>query len=265
MPRTNRSRGARAGSVAVLVLACAAAALGPPGSARAASSPEALALADRVVEALGGAAAWESTGYVSFDFVVTRRDTVVSRRSLAWNKADGRIRLALTDAKGRRHEVWTDLAHQDGVVLTDGAPADSATRAQWLTRAHAIWVNDTYWLLMPFKLRDPGVSLEALGPDSTGRGQVLALSFAGVGLTPGDRYRVHVDDVTGQVTGWEMLLEGSKDGRWRPVQWTGWRPTGTLILADTRNLSEDQVVLRFENLTTARTAPPGAFDPPPGR
>ena len=41
------------------------------------------------------------------------------------------------DPKGRAWQVWTDLAHKDGVVLADGAPADSAGKAQWLTRANA--------------------------------------------------------------------------------------------------------------------------------
>jgi hypothetical protein len=265
MPRTDRPRGARRGPAFLALSALVVVVLASPRVAGAESDPAALALADRVMTALGGQAAWDRTGYIAFDFVVSRRDTVVSRRSLAWDKASGRIHLALTDAKGRQFAVWTDLAHEDGVVLVDGAPADSATHAQWLARAHAIWINDTYWLLMPFKLRDPGVTLTALGADSTGRGQVIELAFAGVGLTPGDRYRVHVDDASGWITGWEMLLQGSKDGRWKPVLWTGWRPFGELILADVRYIPDDQVVLTFEHLTTATGAPPGAFDPPAGR
>jgi hypothetical protein len=261
MPRIQHPRRARlALAVALLVLLAGAA----PTPA-AASDEAAVSLADRVVAALGGREAWDRTAYVAFDFVASRRDTVLSRRSLAWDKASNRIRLAAKDGKGRAFEVWTDLAHQDGVVLVDGAPADSATKAQWLKRAHAIWVNDTYWLLMPFKLHDPGVTLVDRGADSTGRGHVVELSFAGVGLTPGDRYRVHVDDETRMVSGWEMLLESSKDGRWKPATWTGWRPFGELVLADVRHIPDDQVVIKFENLTTARTVPAGAFDPPPGR
>lgn len=268
MPRMPRPRGARPGPSAVrrgwvaLAVALGLAAHAP--AAHAASDPAALALADRVLAALGGAEAWDRTAYIAFDFVYARRDTVLSRRSVAWDKAGGRLRVEQTDARGRKYAVWTDLAHQDGVVLVDGAPADSATKARWLTRAYAIWVNDTYWLLMPFKLRDPGVTLAALGPDSTGRAHVIELSFDHVGLTPDDRYRVHVDDGTGHVTGWEMLLTGSTDGRWKPAQWTGWRPFGELVLADVRNIPDDQVVITFENLTTARAVPPGAFDPPAG-
>jgi hypothetical protein len=270
MPRSNPPAPARPGPgpraargaalLAVLVLAAV-----PAPAARAESDPAALALADQVVAALGGREAWEKTRYLAFDFVASRRDTVVSRRSLAWDKATDRIRLSLKDGRGRTFAVWTDLAHRDGTVLVDGAPADSATKRQWLDRAHAVWVNDTYWLLMPFKLRDPGVTLKAAGPDSTGKARVLELSFAGVGLTPGDRYRVHVDDATHLVTGWEMLLEGNQDGRWKPAQWTDWKSVGDVKLAGRRHIPDDQVVLTFENLTTARSAPPGAFDPPSGR
>lgn len=270
MPRTNRSRLARPGHVRraaprSLLLALVVLASLPAGAARAQSDPAAVALAEQVLAAVGGRDAWEQTRYLAFDFVISRRDTVVSRRSLAWDRADDRIRLELKDAKGRSYAVWTDLAHRDGTVLVDGAPADSATKRQWLDRAHAVWVNDTYWLLMPFKLRDPGVTLKAAGPDSTGKASILELSFAGVGLTPGDRYRVHVDDATHLVTGWEMLLEGNRDGRWKPARWTDWKRVGEVKLAERRHIPDDQVVITFENLTTARTVPPGAFDPPPGR
>ncbi len=267
MPRIHRPGRAprvRACGRAVL-LAVLLASVSSVRAANAASDPAALALADRVVDALGGRAAWDRTQYLAFDFVASRRDTVLSRRSLAWDKATDRIHLALKNPKGQAYAVWTDLAHKDGVVLLDGAPADSATKRQWLDRAHAIWVNDTYWLLMPFKLNDPGVTLTDAGRDSTGRAQVIELSFAGVGLTPGDRYRVHVDDDSKLVTGWEMLLQGNKDGRWKPAQWSDWKSVGEVKLAGQRHLSDDQVVLTFENLKAAPSAPAGAFDPPPGR
>ena len=264
MPRPNRPRLAH---LRVALLGAALLHFAPVDvpAARAQSDPAAVTLADQVLAALGGRDAWERTRYIAFDFVASRRDTVVSRRSLAWDKASNRIKLVLKNAQGKSFAVWTDLAHKDGTVLVDGAPADSATKRQWLDRAHAVWVNDTYWLLMPFKLRDPGVTLKAGGRDSTGKASILELSFAGVGLTPGDRYRVHVDDTTHLVTGWEMMLEGNKDGRWKPAQWTGWKSVGDVKLAERRHIPDDQVVITFENLTTARSAPPGAFDPPAGR
>lgn len=270
MPRMNRPRRAcrarHERGFGCSVLLAALLALAPPASpAFAESDPAALALADRVVEALGGRDAWEATKYLAFDFVASRRDTVLSRRSLAWDKASGKIRLAMTDPKGRAWSVWTDLEHKDGVVLIDGAPADSAAKRQWLDRTYAIWVNDTYWLLMPFKLKDPGVTLKDGGVDSTGKAHVIELSFDKVGLTPGDRYRVHVDDKTKLVTGWEMLLQGNRDGRWKPARWTGWQTVGDVKLAAQRHIPDDQVVLTYENLMTARTVPARAFDPPAGR
>jgi hypothetical protein len=262
MPRMNRS--GRASRLRAVLLATALLAAISADSL-AASDPDAIALADQVVEAMGGREAWENTRFVSFDFVGSRRDTVVSRRSLAWDKDTNRIFIGVKDAKGVDWKVWTDLAHQEGVVLKDGAPADSATKRAWLDRAYAVWINDTYWLLMPLKLRDPGVNLKAAGPDSTGKAHVLELSFDGVGLTPGDRYRVHVDDASKLVTGWEMLLQGSKDGRWKPVLWTDWTQVGDVKLPTRRHIPEDQVVLTFENLKTARSVPAGALDPPAGR
>ena len=259
MPRIDPLR------AATVVLAVATALLAAPRAASADSDPAALALADDVMKALGGREAWDETKYVSFDFVASRNDTVVSRRSLAWDKATDRVHLAMKDTKGRSWQVWTDLAHKDGTVLVDGAPPeDPAAKRQWLDRAYAVWINDTYWLLMPFKLKDPGVTLTDRGADSTGKAHVMELSFKDVGMTPGDRYRVHVDDATKLVTGWEMLLQNNKDGRWKPALWTDWKSVGDVKLAEKRHIPNDRVVFTFENLKTARTAPAGAFDPPKG-
>src|SRR5438876_620493 len=63
--------------------------------------------------------------------------------------------------------------------------------------AHGAWINDSYWFLMPYKLRDPGVTLKYDGEvkDSTTAAVYdrLALSFENVGMTPGDRYWVYVN------------------------------------------------------------------------
>ena len=48
------------------------------------------------------------------------------------------------------------------------------------------WINDTYWLVMPFKLKDSGVTLKYVGDGKTQAGDdadVLAMTFKNVGVT----------------------------------------------------------------------------------
>ena len=40
-----------------------------------------------------------------------------------------------------------------------------------LDDAHGAWINDSYWLVMPYKLLDPGVRLRHLGERTTSEGE----------------------------------------------------------------------------------------------
>ena len=256
MPRIRSTRGARL-ALFVVLAACA------PSPARAESSPAALALADRVVDALGGRAAWDRTGYLTFDFVVSRNDTVLSRRTLAWDRATDRIHVALKDAKGKAYDVWTNLAHEDGVVRVDGAAADSATKAQWLKRAYAIWVNDTYWLLMPYKMKDPGVTLAYDGEERKGAEtwDKVVLTFDNVGLTPKDKYWVYVNRATGLVDKWEYILGGGP-GPPTPFAWKGWARHGAILLASDRVSPLDDASIHFPILEAPGSVPDRVFTSP---
>ena len=71
------------------------------------------------------------------------------------------------------------------------------------------------------------------------------MDAARVGLTPGDRYRVHVADDTKLVNGWEMLLQSNKDGRWKPALWTDWTPVGDIKLATRRHIPDDRALAQM--------------------
>jgi hypothetical protein len=59
-------------------------------------------------------------------------------------------------------------------------------------------VNDAYWLLMPYKMRDDGVVLTCAGPEARENRtwDKVLLTFEGVGLTPQDKYWVFVNRKT---------------------------------------------------------------------
>ncbi len=92
------------------------------------------------------------------------------------------------------------------------------------TTAYAWWVNDTYWLLMPYKMRDPGVTLAMAGRETKGGDSwdKVLLTFDDVGLTPKDRYWVFVNAKTGLVDRWEFVLKGEKTPP-VPFEWKGWK------------------------------------------
>jgi hypothetical protein len=118
------------------------------------------------------------------------------------------------------------------------------------------WVNDTYWIVMPFKLRDPGVHLKHARTerlDSGAEYDVLELSFdKGVGLTSGDRYWLYVNRGTRLLDRWEMLLQDQKPPP-SAASWEGWTQVGPVRLSTLHRFEGKPVMIRFENVAAPAT------------
>ncbi len=204
-----------------------------PGHAGDSTIPDpAQVLADRVEAALGGREAWEKTRFLSFGFA--------ERRMHWWDRYTGRHRLEGSDREGRKYLVLHDVDDRGrsdvgARAWLDGKAAEGDALAELVENAYAAWINDTYRLLAPYKLRDPGVTLSHAGTETIDgvEYEKLALSFAGVGLTPGDRYWLYVHPETSRVDRWAYVLEGpaNEDGAPPPTawEWRGWQQMGTGI------------------------------------
>ena len=94
-----------------------------PAAAFAASDPKATAVADRVMEALGGAEAWNATRYLRFDFAVDREGKNLVRRAHTWDKWNGRYRLEATTSEGEPYVVLLNVNTKDGRCLAQGPEA----------------------------------------------------------------------------------------------------------------------------------------------
>jgi len=229
---------------------------GPPHG----SDPKAVAIADRVMEALGGEAAWNATRYLRFDFAVDRGGKTVMRRAHTWDKWTGRYRVEGKDEDGRDVVVAMDLDTKEGQATVAGAPVAGEELKKALEAGYAWWVNDTYWLLMPYKMRDPGVVLALAGTEKKGGGtwDKVLLTFEGVGLTPKDRYWVFVNAKTGLVDRWEFVLKGEKTPP-VPFDWKGWRAYGRIQLADDRVSPKDGTRIHFPVLEVPAALSDEAF------
>lgn len=257
-------RFAPAAASVLLVLSVLA---GTTARARAASTPSdpaAVKLADRVMDALGGRARWDALPGLHWTFGVSVNDTVRVTRTHWWDKRTGWHRVEGTDRAGKRFLVIHRLQTPEGAAWMDGqllAEGDSLRRV--LLNADAMWVNDTYWMLMPYKLRDPGVTLKDAGEVTRDgkRYQRLALSFDHVGLTPGDRYWVDVDARTARVERWEMILQSDPPaGPPKAYTWEGWEQHGGLWFPTAHRDGGRNVFLRDIEAVTA--FPAGTFDAP---
>ncbi len=190
-------------------------------------------LVDRVTAGLGGEEAWEATRYLVFEFA--------GARSHWWDRFTGRHRLEGTTQDGAAYVVLQNVHDRGaaGSAWIDGEPVAGERAAELIENAYAAWVNDTYWLISPYKLRDPGVHLEHAGEETIDgvAYDKLHLTFGEVGLTPGDQYWMFIHPETGRVERWEYVLE-SQEPPPTAWEWLDWERYGPGIMLSSRRVRE---------------------------
>lgn len=174
-------------------------------------------IAMQVFEAYGGPDAWSKVRYVRFDF--GRESEAVKQvfRSHLWDRHSGDYRLEWSAGDDSTAVVLFNVNDRSGSAYINGEPLDSAATDNFVQRAYRGFINDTYWLLAPIKLLDPGVTRAYVPDSSTAEVDVITTTYEGVGLTPGDQFWFWVDRDTGMMTRWAYQLQGRKDQA--PTNW----------------------------------------------
>lgn len=228
-----------------LILGCIAAALfaalaPAQGYAEEGSADErSAAIAAEVMQALGGAEAWQETRFVSWLFF--------ERRQHYWDRWSGDIRI-----QDDEHLILMNINTGKGRAWVGGQEITEAdSLAKLLDRGHAWWINDSYWLFMPYKLRDPGVTLRYLGERDMQDGRpadVLELTFKNVGRTPDNKYEVCVDKETHLVGEWSYYTKADDPEPRFTGPWTDWQRVGRIMLAGSRGRDKDWKLAVYDDL-----------------
>ncbi len=188
------------------------------------SDESAIAIADEVMEAMGGRAAWDASRYIGWTFF--------GRRSHLWDKESKMNRLEIPSDS---LTMIINLEDKTGQVSKNGIKVTNAdTIAKYIDQGYKMWINDSYWLVMPFKLKDSGVTLKSIGQDTTTLGadaDVLELTFAGVGVTPENKYEVYVDKTSRLVTQWDFYTKYSDTISRFQSPWPNYKKYGDLLLS----------------------------------
>lgn len=220
--------------------------------------------AQAVVDAMEAALrrpAWEKVRYLRFDFLVERDSQKPVRVRHLWDKARGLCRIEWREEDGRAVAAFLNSRRRSGRVFLDGKKLAGAERAKYLEAAYKRFINDGYWLLAPFKLKDPGARVEWVGEASVDGGEhdVLHVSFEQVGLTPGDHYWYFVNRRTHRPDRWAYSLQGfggerSLENAWSWA-WRDWTEAGGAFFSRERLRTERDWRISFPGL-----AAPGAVD-----
>lgn len=261
---------AAAAAACLALTGLAACGPGPEGSGEAAEGPDGHATrADSTVaewiEAAGGVEAWRSVNTLRYTVTTVWYDSAGQvermrpRRVEIRKTDDGFVsRIERPEAEGLYVQTFagdTAWATLNGRPLPPDHPA--AEEAEYVGR------DVHYWIGLPWKLRDPGVNLEASRLD--GGGHEVRVTFgSGVGIHPGDRYfyRFLDDDPWPEQVHYQE--EGSEN-RYRTL-WRDFAGAGPITYVGTRRYVDDggraTVELRIDDVWIDPPLPDSLFRPP---
>jgi hypothetical protein len=208
----------------------------PAPSFAAEPAPEAVSLAHRTMAAMGGEDRWRAARLLRFDFTSVRDGQPGALYSHWWDRQTGDYRLEGVDKEGNPYRVLFDVGDRTGRAWSGGRELAGDELGRMLEMAYGRFINDSYWLLMPWKWLDPGVRLGHEGRRAVDGAEyeVVTLAFEdGVGLTSRDRYWVLVSPESGRVARWEYVLQDQegRPGQGEPTAWAWeeWKPTAAGI------------------------------------
>ncbi len=206
--------------------------------------PEARAIAESVIEAMGGQNAWDSTRHVAWKFFGGRQHY--------WDKHNGDIRIEIpANDRGPEMLILMNLDSRSGRVWTSGEELTGTPLQEGLERGWRSWVNDSYWMFMPYKLMDPGVNLRLVGEDIMAddrEADVLEMTFENVGVTPDNRYLVYVARDSGLVEQWSYFAERDQSEPGFTMPWENWTRFGDILLSTSRGDDADWDIHVYDTL-----------------
>lgn len=184
-------------------------------------------IADKVMVAMGGRKAWDNSRYLKWNFF--------GRRSHVWDKTSGDVRI---EDPSKELIILMNINTMEGKVRIGEQELTAAdSLSEYLERGKKMWINDSYWLVMPYKLKDTGVTLYYLGESTTETGiksDLIKLTFEDVGVTPENFYDVWVDIDTKLIVQWAYYpsMEYSEPSFITP--WTNYKKYGDILLSGDR-------------------------------
>lgn len=192
------------------------------------SDPAAIELADSIMSAMGGRANWDATRFISWNFF--------GRRDLVWDKATGRVRI---ESPADSTIYLVNVETGEGRVQIKGQElVEADSLAKMLDRAKSIWINDSYWLVMPYKLKDTGVTLQYLGKEKNSKevlSNVLELTFNEVGVTPENKYQLYVGIHDNLINEWCYFKSAELDSATAIWPFDNYKRYGSILLSADRS------------------------------
>lgn len=178
--------------------------------------PEAEALADKMLEAMN---------YEAYQQIKTLSWTLAGRHHYVWDKQENTVTVRWEDV-----EVEFSPDTFDGSAIEKGKPLDGDELHDAIQTAWTYFANDSFWLVAPFKVRDPGTERRLV---ETADGRALLVTYTSGGVTPGDSYLWLLDE-NFKPRAWKLWVKIIPIGGVE-ISWENWQNYGGAWLASSRN------------------------------
>jgi hypothetical protein len=224
---------------------------------RASADPKALAVADKVIAAAGGAARWNAAKQLRWSQTVMLDGKVVIDGEQAWDRWEGRHH-----ARAHRDDgdivVMRPLYSTGGTAFRDDIKGHlrklEAGTAESLAAARERWEFDTAVLFMSFLLEEPGTSLTYEGEKNGDDGKphdVLIVTFP-KDPTRTAVYHVSVSRETNMIDRMEIQKAGASELQRLGYGLKDWHEGGGIKYPGTlQNLGLTGEVITFKDLTVS--------------
>jgi uncharacterized protein YpmB len=189
-------------------------------------------LTDKIQTAINQKA-WDTVAAVSFSFSGSHHYLWDKKRSLVQVEWDNKKVLFHT-------QTLEGVAYEDNTKLTD------SEKTAAIKKANDYFNNDSFWLIAPFKLRDPGTTRSIVMQDGQ---EALMISYASGGSTPGDSY-VWLLDKNYIPKAWRMWVSIIPVGGIK-TSWEDWKtfPNNLKIATSHKGLID----LKLENVQIGKS------------
>ena len=211
------------------------------------SDKKAIEIVDRMMEKMGGYEAWEKARFIGW--------TYFGQYNI-WDKREGLFR----HEKGNLISIM-NLSKRAGQVYINGAQvADSVRMYGYLSTAYTHFVANSYFLCLPYKMKDPGVTLLYRGEGQTMDGKaadIVRLIFNEVGISPENMHDVWIDKETGLISQWGFYATRSDKTPAFVRKWADYKDYNGVKLASNRNSYSD--TLSLSHITVTDFVPKDVF------
>jgi hypothetical protein len=189
-------------------------------------------LTDKIQEAINQKS-WDTTAAVSFTFR--------GNHHYLWDKKRNLVQVQWDNKK-----VLYDTQTLEGTAYGNNLELSESKKKDAIKKANDYFNNDSFWLIAPFKLRDPGTTRSIVMQDGQ---ESLMITYSSGGSTPGDSY-VWLLDENYLPKAWRMWVSIIPVGGIE-TSWEDWKtfPNNLKIATNHKGIFD----LKLENVQTGQS------------